>query len=545
MRVITFLSVLAATSMAALAQTNTPLQFRPMSLEDCITVALEQNFDIQYVRYNPLIARYTLAGSYGAYEPGLSLSGQHDYSLSPGGVDSEGRIYTGSEMDANTVSAGLGGLLPWGTRYNLGGSASDRWGTTPALVMDRNTPVGFTTNYFTDLNGNQIGLISTNYAVFLDRVPFENGSAQAGFVQLSQPLLKNFWIDAARYQIFASKKNVKIREEEFRLQIMDTITRVEKAYFGLVYTEDSVKVQEKALELAERLLAENKKRVEVGAMAPLDEKQAESQAATSRAALLDAVANRNTAMRYLKELLSDDYTNEWANVAVVPTDRLLAIGQQYDLQESWRKGLAQNPGLVAKRLGLDTAKYNIRFQRNQLFPQLDLVGAYGFSGSGSEFSDTLGQVRRRDNPSWSFGAQVSIPLGQTAARNNLKAAKAAKEQLDVDLRRAEQLLLITIENDIGAAKASFEQVDATRQARLYAEAALEAEQKKLENGKSTSFVVLQLQRDLTTARANEIKALADYNISLAQLAFDEGSTMERRNVALDLRTLGTEKLDWK
>lgn len=208
-------------------------------------------------------------------------------------------------------------------------------------------------------------------------------------------------------------------------------------------------------------------------------------------------------------------------------------------------GLAKSPSLTSKRINLNVAKYNIRLQRNQLFPELDVIGSYGYSGSGQEFSDALGQIGNQSNPFWTIGGQLSIPLGQSSARNNLKSAKAGRAQLAMQLKQAEQTLLITIENDIGTAKADFEQVDATHQARLYAELALDAEQKKLENGKSTNFEVLSLQSNLTTARANEIKALANYNVALAQLAFDEGSTLERRNVSLNLVTLVAQPINGK
>ena len=145
---------------------------------------------------------------------------------------------------------------------------------------------------------------------------------------------------------------------------------------------------------------------------------------------------------------------------------------------------------------------------------------------------TLDQLRGRDNPFWSGGAQLTFPLGNTGARNNYKLAKATKDQIVLQLKQLEQTVMIQIENAIAVARTSFQRVDATREARLYAEAALDAEQKKLESGKSTSFVVLQLQKDLTAARSAEIRALADYNEALAQLSFQEGSTLERRRVTL-------------
>jgi len=94
---------------------------------------------------------------------------------------------------------------------------------------------------------------------------------------------------------------------------------------------------------------------------------------------------------------------------------------------------------------------------------------------------------------------------------------------------------VDIEDAVKLAQTNFERVDATKQARLYAEAALEAEQKKLENGKSTSFNVLFLQRDLTQARSAEIQALTEYNRALSQLSLKEGTTLERNRLKIDIR----------
>ncbi len=103
------------------------------------------------------------------------------------------------------------------------------------------------------------------------------------------------------------------------------------------------------------------------------------------------------------------------------------------------------------------------------------------------------------------------------------------------MKQLEQTVLVQIENAIAIAVTSFERIKATREASRYAQDALEAEQKKLENGKSTNFEVLQLQKNLTAARSAEIRALADYNIALAELALNEGTTLERRHVTLEVK----------
>jgi outer membrane protein TolC len=125
-----------------------------------------------------------------------------------------------------------------------------------------------------------------------------------------------------------------------------------------------------------------------------------------------------------------------------------------------------------------------------------------------------------------------VPLGNRSARNTFKSAKANQQRIALQLKQLQQQILIQIEDALSVAQTSFQRAKATKDARIYAEQALEAEQKKLESGKSTSFEVLRLQRDLTSARLNEIRSLADYNIALARIASAEGSTLDRRRVSI-------------
>jgi HAE1 family hydrophobic/amphiphilic exporter-1 len=525
----------AATSMPA--DVNATANERWMSLEDCIQIALEHNFTIQIGRYNPQIARYNLYGAYGVYDPTFTASYDHSYNLSPGGIDEQGRNFSGVESDTDTLRSGLSGLLPWGTAYSLGVVASDQSGTRPSTTLGTNV-TGFSTNVFFDTGLNPTTILSPIFNTIPGRTPFETTSAQAGALTLTQPLLRNFWIDSDRLTIYVNRKELEKSVVDFRDTVMTTITQVETAYLRLIQANENVRVQEKALELADQTVSENKKKVEVGAMAPLDEKQAVAQAAASKAALLKAQSDAGTAQRVLKSLVSDDYTNNWFNVSVKPKDKLIALPQEFDLQESWRRALAEGGSpqrLQQLRLTLQENEERVKLGRNQLFPEVDVTGSYGYSGTGKEFSDAFGQVQSRNSPFWSVGAQMSVPLSQTTARNNLKAAKAVRDQQRLTVKAQEQNTLITIENDIATARNDYESVNATHEARLYAEAALEAEQKKYENGKSTLFDILGLQAKLTTARSDEITALSDYNVDLATLSFDEGSTFERLHIKFEVK----------
>jgi outer membrane protein TolC len=506
---------------------------RPLSLEECIQLAIQHNLDVQIQRLTPQMAKYALNGAYAAYDPAVSASARHSSSSSPGGIDAQGRVYPSTQQEIDSFDTGLSGLLPVGLSYSLGGSMSDTYGTRVGSRAD------WANAYY---QTNRIEVISPFSGFMETRTllpamvpspdPFENSSGYLG-IRLTQPLLKNFWIDGARMNIAFSRKNLKMSELAYQYQIMQTVTGVMIAYYDLIAGREQVKVQQMAMELAEKLLSENRKRVEVGVMAPLDEKQAESQVSASRAALLAAQSSLTVRENSLKNLITDKYT-EWRE-SLEPTESLTATVQVFNRQDSWQKGMTMRPDLLQSRLDLEKQQIRLRYDRNQLFPQLDLTGSYGQSGSAKEFSGALGAIENCYSPSFSYGAVLTIPLSNRAARNNYRTSKAQLEQVLLRLKKLEQSILVEIDDAIAMAQTSLQRVDATKQARLYAEAALEAEQKKLENGKSTSFQVLQFQRDVTMRRSEEISALSDYNTSLTRLALSEGSVLERNAIKVEIK----------
>jgi outer membrane protein TolC len=507
---------------------------RSVSLQEAIELALQHNFDIQIQRYTPQIARYSLGGAYGGWDPVISAGGQHIYSQSPGGIDPQGRTFIGNRSESDQFDAGISGLLPFGLNYDLGGRASDNLVTrpdikrinpvvTPILGTNINNPnevftFGFETNY------TEIPILSTT----------EDSTAHVGALTLSQPLLKNFWIDPTRANIQVAKNRLKYSEFALRLQMMNTVLAVEQAYYNLIFARENVKVQETALQLAERLLWENRKKVEVGQMAPLDEKQAESQVATSRADLLATQRVLDVQENILKNLITDDF-RAWHNLRLIPAENLVAVPVALNLQEIWDNALRSRPDLIQARLDVQRNEINVRLDRNQLFPDLSLIGQYGYDGRDKENSGAFGQIQSQDNPFWYYGARINYPIGNRTARNNYKISKAQREQSQLILKQKEQAVLVSVDDVVKLVQTDFARVEATREARLFAQAALEAEQKKLENGKSTSFFVLQFQRDLTAAKFAEIQALAEYNNALAQLAFQQGVSLENRHLNVEVK----------
>jgi outer membrane protein TolC len=346
--------------------------------------------------------------------------------------------------------------------------------------------------------------------------------------------LKNFWIDGARLVIRVDKNRLKFSQEQLKLQVMQTVTALEQAYYQLIYNRENVTVQEMAAAQTDQQLVESRKKLEVGAIPELDLASAEAQAAQNRAAIIVANSTLGTQERKLKLYITDEIT-QWADIGIVPQGTLTAPAQTFNRQDSWRKAIAQNPLYQLAKLDVERAGIQLKYDYNQLFPEVDVFGTYGYNGSGTVFSGALYDVQQQNRPFYTFGGQISVPLANIGARNTYKADKVSMQQLVLTLKRTERDILISIDNDIGTLQSDYDAVQATHAQRLYEEQALEAEQKKLANGKSTTYQVLLVQRDLTTARGNEIQALNLYNQHLSQLSLDEGTTLERLNIDFQVK----------
>jgi outer membrane protein TolC len=491
--------VVQTNAMAAATPAGRNATTREMSLEDCIQEALQHNLDVQISRYTPQIQLFNVRASYGGYDPTFTISGTHQYNDT--GPDFQNAVHIpGTSYEQNTAAAGLSKTpTPWGMTYQLDGNVSHAYNYHSSLFTN------------SDNSGGQIG------------------------VTLTQPLLNNFWIDQTRLNIRVGKNRLQYSEQGLRLQVITSVTAVENAYYELIYAQEYVKVQQEALALAQTQLDQDRQRVQIGTLAQLDVQQDGAQVATSRANLIAAQSTFNTAQNTLKNLLTDEYLR-WHDKDIQPTATITnAPLQLFDLQDSWNKGMTERPDLLQSRLNVEQQGIQLKYFRNQLFPSLDLIGTYGFNGTGQQFRDTFNQFNEGNRPFYSYGVQLSTPLSNVGPRNQYKAGKVTMQQLLLQLKQFEQNIMVQIDNAVKQVQSAYESVSATRQARIYAEAALDAEQKKYAVGKSTTFIVLQLQNTLTANRAQEIRSLANYYEALVNLAQAEGTTLERNRINIEVK----------
>ena len=497
-----FALAFAALPRPATATESPWVEARALTLRDCLLLALQNNLDLRIQRLTHQETALGPRAAAGAYDPSLLLgaarSGNKTTGTSPGTAD--GLLQTlDTDTDAESWQAAITGLTPLtGLQYKLGLDMQNDWGTRSGSRFD-------TTDAFAGLT-------------------------------LTQPLLKGLRTDSARYALRTAEKQTLESLLQLETRIQHTLNAVENAWYSLIAARKAVTVRQEALRLAEQLYADNKNKVAIGTLSRLDEQQAASQTASAHAALAKATHSAATAQNALKTLVFADQRATANLLILTPTNALDATEAPIlDLPEDIaRRALENRPDLRQARIAIERQQLAIDRNRDDVLPSLDLSAAYGWSASGEDsYSSAWSTIRHRDQPEWKVGLTLTVPLPNRTARANLAQSRLAAERLRLDLARLEEAALVEVADAALAVQSAWAAFQASREATAYAFSALVAEQRKYERGKSTPFVVLQLQKDLTAARNDEIAAATAYRIQRAALALAEGATLAAHGLSFD------------
>jgi len=496
-----------ALSSSATAQAPAPLD-QSLSLNDAVRSALLHNRMLQIERINPDVAGFTLKSAWGYYDPLLVSQYRQDNVSDSGAFDpANPGLESGFDSESKIASVGLTGFLPSGLTYNLNGNYGHSTGSRNFLNFD-------------------------SYRMI-------------GGVYLQQPLLKNLWIDLPRLNIRINKRNLEISEQGVRFVAMTVISQTQQGYWDLVFAWDNLRVKQDLMATREQFLRGVRRQIEVGTLTVLEEKVAESQLAQVQtdviaASNLVAIAGNN-----LKTLMGSPGTN-WSESLTVPLDRMVAVADTFDLNQSWQKGLAQRPDLIQLQKSSENADLNLKFSRNQLYPALDVIGSYGRRGASAvqafppdkpsaSSSEAWDQIKDGVAPNDMIGVMLTVPLSRTMERNTHKANKRLKAQTELLVEQKKELILREISDAIHNARFSLDRVKAARRATEFAQEALKVEEDKLAGGKSTLIFVLAFQADLAAAQTTELQARQEYNKALSQLHYAEGSILERNKIDFQFR----------
>lgn len=465
---------------------------RRLSMAEAMAMALEQNTNLQVQRINPQVQDLAISVARSGWTPTFFSTVQTQSQTNP-----PTDIFGGAATITNeqiTSQAGVQQLLPWG-----GASYTLFWNNRRAT----------TNNLFSTFNPQLSTTLGFNF---------------------TQPLLRNFRIDGTRQQVLVSRKNREISDVQLQQAIASTLRAVRNAYWDLVYAINNLEVQRQSLELAQQSYRDNRARVEIGTMAPLDIVQAEAEVAQREEAVIlaeAAIASREDALRALIANPADQ--PDFWTMRIEPSDLPEFTPIAVDVEAAVRTALANRTDLVAARKQLESNDVAIRYFRNQSLPDVNAVvnySSFGIAGRQFDLSNefpprrldetrrgfggALGDVFQSAYPTWSVQLQVNYPIGASSAEVNLARARLQDQQARKQLEAQELQIATEIRSLARNVQTNAKRVEATRASRALAEKRLEAEQKKFTAGMTSSFFVLQAQRDLSQARNQELQAIIDY-----------------------------------
>jgi len=508
---ILFISVLTTLSFAQ--QNEQTLQ---LSLEDCIVKAMKNNLGVAIEVLTPEIRDLSVRAANEKFLPSLSLS-----------------YYT---TDQQTAS------------YSFLEAADVLTTVQNQYSIDITQQIPFGGNFNLSLSNNKYDTNRTGTTIN----PSYRSTLRLDF---TQPLLKNFGYKISRREIIIAQNNLNISEKDLQRILQDTIYSVEEAYWNLLASIEALKVSQQSLQLARDFLERQKRAVEIGTEAPIEILTAQSEVASREADILAAealVKNNEDRLKLIINLVAEEADAEYLTIA--PEEMPAFEKKEISLDEAFATALQNRPDLESTRIGIKNSELNLSFAKNQQLPTLNLNASYWSPGvSGTEIiyestperplgvkvgeipggiSDAFKDVFGFRYKNWSVRFTLDVPLNTVISRANLAQAKVDLEQATLRLEKQKQDVYLEIKQAVRAVETNYKRVQAYKVARELQQQKLQAEEEKFRVGLTTPYLVLQYQRDLTNSQNQELRAIVDYNLSLANLERALGISLKEKNISM-------------
>lgn len=531
---------------------------KPLTLRDSISLALENNKDIEVTRKNVRIAEFDLQSARGVYEP--RFTGQTYYERAKTPVFS----FFGGGPDGSLTQTNFAGDLGLEKRFrNTGGR----------ITFQQTTGQNNTNNLFTLVNP----LFTTSLGA-----------------TLTQPLLRGRAFDQDRRTIEIAKRNLSLSDTQFRQRTIETITTVQRAYWDLVYALRNLQVQRDSVKDAKQQLDHNRRLVQEGQLAQIDIVAAETQVANFEQSVYDALNSVTVSENTLKNLIAKDKNDALWTASVVPVDPVDLNAPATTLPEALDVALQNRPELEINQTQKDINALDQRFYREQNKPKIDLVASYSVTGAAGRlnpdivnplasfntaetFNTIIGRVNTisgttnpgltplvpvpvtntnqslPDNliggagqafanlltnryPTFRVGVQVDLPIfGNKTAKAQLGRSLVEGERLQTQREQIEQQVQVDVRNALQTLRTAEARLRSAAIARENSEKQYASEQRKLDSGQSDIYTVLERQTALSVARSNELRAQTELNKAIADLQRATGNSLKENNVQAILR----------
>jgi outer membrane protein len=472
----------------------------PLSMDEAVRMALENNLGIQQERLTPEIQSYAVARSNAAYTPA---------------------VFTTLSRGANAA--------PPNDFLSIGVPVVTTTSLVSTAGVQQNLKFGGG-NYTLSWDGSR----GTSDA---PRTPFSPSLGSHLNAVYNQPLLAGFRMDALRQQLLASRNQLQVADIQLRQRVTQTGRNVRAAYYQLVGAIAGLEVAQQSLDLARQSLKNNQTRVEVGTMAQIDLVSAEAEVASNEEAVIVAEAQIQSAQDQLRTLISNPSKPDFWSAKYKPSDQPMLAPRAVDVDAAVKNALENRTDLLEFKKTMEATEINRKYAENQKLPAVNLQARYGLTGIGGTqfvygdigvdggpppitgqsirtFGDVLRDVFGNNFRNWSLAVNVSYPIGTSIAEAALAQTKLQQQQERTNLVNLEMQVTTQVREAARNVNTNLKRVEATKKARELAERRLEAEEKRFTVGLSSTFELVQAQRDLSRARQSELQATIDYNRSL-------------------------------
>jgi outer membrane protein TolC len=473
-----------------------------ISLADSVLRALQHNLDITISRQNKEMRLTDIIFEQAKFDPLLSVNGQYNRSVSP----LNRPVFGFSGAALNEIQK------------------FDQNQSQVTLDVTQNLLTG--ANY--DLNFSPSRTFVTGSPTFLFNPGYQSGLA----FTLTQPLLRNFGTDVNRTFMRIAQNNAKFEEQVFVDRVLTVIATVEQAFWELVFANENLKVAQAALKAAEELLASNRAKAKAGVMAIVEVLQAEAAVASRVEQVLIAEKAIRDQEDQFRRLLNPSEQELRQDVRLGPVDKPAQSLEPISVEEAIDIAIERRPEVLQASKNIETSELNTKFAKNQLLPNLSFQGTSGLAGLGKDGGDMLQRNFGGDFYNYGAGLVLSYPLGNRSAWSQYNKRQFEARNAQATLQSIRQQVIVSVKEAVRRVQTDFRRIETTRSARITSEKQLQAEQERLNVGLSTTRFVLDFQRDLATARGNELRAIVDYNKSLSNLSRNKGTTLERYQLEL-------------
>jgi outer membrane protein TolC len=496
----------------------------PVTLNDVINMLIDNNLDIRSNRLTPRSSYYQSLVFYRALLPSLRFSANmgRDVVLSTTQLNGA----TSRIQDTGNFAVNFSQLLPSGTSL-----AVDM--TMQRLLTNSNNSI---------YNPSYTGRLT--YTV-------------------GQHLMRDRGRIINMRQIVQGQNNEKIAELAFEIQLTSLLVQAQKSYWDLVFAGQDLVVKQRSLDLANQTLDENKTKVEIGTLAPIDVIQTQADVAARRDLLVQSTYSVTTAEDQIKKMISMDKDPSMFLVKLRTQEtpiRPEAV-QVPTLEEAVKIALENRPEMRQSELDLKNKDIDVQYTANQKKPIVDVTGSFSQNGTGGTqrrgftlgspvlsppvpggVFDSIGQVFGYGYTGFSGGFSVTIPLNNKAAIADFDRANNEQRLSQSKMDVTAQGIALDVRNAMMQVEMNRARIETAKATRELAQKKMEAEQEKFNLGTSTLRFVLEEQRNVAQAESSELQTEVNFTKSLVDLDRAMGLTIKKNNIGIE-KTLNPTALD--